>query len=57
MVVAPGRVTVDVPAVTGLDAAVFTVPTDPPEADGMELRAAGLSRTGRRRDASGGDAS
>ena len=34
MVVAPGRVTVDVPGVTGLEAAVFTVPTDAPEADG-----------------------
>ena len=34
MVVAPGRVTVDVPAVTSLDAAVYVMPTDAPEADG-----------------------
>jgi L-alanine-DL-glutamate epimerase-like enolase superfamily enzyme len=34
MVVTPDRVTLDVPAVTGVDAAVFTVPTDAPEADG-----------------------
>jgi L-alanine-DL-glutamate epimerase-like enolase superfamily enzyme len=34
MVVTPDRVAVDVPAITGVDAAVFTVPTDAPEADG-----------------------
>jgi L-alanine-DL-glutamate epimerase-like enolase superfamily enzyme len=34
MVITPDRVTLDVPAVTGVDAAVFTVPTDAPEADG-----------------------
>src|SRR5215471_9732081 len=34
MVATRDRVTVDVPPVTGLDAAVFTVPTDAPEADG-----------------------
>jgi len=33
-VVTPDRVAVDVPAITGVDAAVFTVPTDAPEADG-----------------------
>src|SRR5215470_16623127 len=34
MVVTPDRVAVGVPAITGVDAAVFTVPTDAPEADG-----------------------
>jgi len=34
VVVTPDRVAVDVPAITGVDAAVFTVPTDAPEADG-----------------------
>jgi len=38
MVVTRDRVAVDVPAITGVDAAVFTVPTDAPEADGTLAR-------------------
>ena len=34
MVVTPDRLPVEAPAVIGVDAAVFTVATDVPEADG-----------------------